>query len=423
MKTYPSIGETLYDFKHKSGLRVFVLPKKGFGKSFALFAADFGSVNTAFTADSVKIRVPDGVAHFLEHKLFEEEEGNVFEKFSALGASANAYTSFDMTGYLFSATSNVYEALSVLIRFVQNPYFTEENVEKEKGIIGQEIDMYRDDPAWNCFFSALRAMYSTHPIRIDIAGDQESIAKIDKTLLYQCYNAFYAPENMILFVAGDVEPEKVQKVVEETAAERRSPALEWSLPEEGEEIVKAEVEAEFMVSRPMFSVCFKEKPMEDPVFADAVYEVLGSILFGKSTSLFKELYGEGLIGEDVSCGYSAGRGYAFLAIEGESENPRVVRDRILDRVEKVRREGIGEAEFERARKNALGTVIRMMDSTEKIAHNFVPMAFRGGDFLSYPDVLRALTLSDVTAALGGGLAASKCVLSVVKPKKGGEENE
>ena len=213
MKTYPTIGEELYTFTHKSGLRVFVLPKKGFNKSFAIFAADFGSVNNVFSCDGVKIRVPDGVAHFLEHKLFEEEEGNVFEKFSALGASANAYTSFDMTGYLFSATRNVYESLEVLIQFMQNPYFTDENVEKEKGIIGQEIDMYRDDPSWNCFFEGLRAMYEKHPIRIDIAGSGESIAKIDKTLLYQCYNAFYAPENMILFVGGDVEAERVRETV------------------------------------------------------------------------------------------------------------------------------------------------------------------------------------------------------------------
>ncbi len=422
MKTYPTIGETLHEFVHSSGLRVYVLPKPGFGKSFALFAADFGSVNNAFTADGVKIRVPDGVAHFLEHKLFEEEKGNVFEQFSSLGASANAYTSFDMTGYLFSATANVYEALGVLIRFVQNPYFTEENVEKEKGIIGQEIDMYRDDPSWNCFFNALRAMYEKHPIRIDIAGSAESIAKIDKTLLYQCYNAFYAPENMILFVAGDVTPDGVQAVVEETVTERHSPKLELSFPEEPETVVQTEVEASFMVSRPMLSLCFKEKPMEDPVLADAVYEVLGSLLFGKSTNLYKELYAENLISDSFSYGYSAGRGYAFMQLDTESDNPQKVREKVLAHIEKVRKEGINEADFERAKKSLFGTAVRLMDSVEKIAHGFVPMAFRGGDFLAYPDVVRSLSLADITSVLQNGFSAQNCVLSVVKPNQRGNQS-
>ncbi|MBE7063765.1 MAG: insulinase family protein [Ruminococcaceae bacterium] len=415
MKTYPTIGETLHEFVHSSGLRVYVLPKPGFGKSFAIYATDFGSVNNVFTSDGVKIRVPDGVAHFLEHKLFEEEEGDVFGKFSALGASANAYTSFDMTGYLFSATANVYDSLSVLLRFVQNPYFTDENVEKEKGIIGQEIDMYRDDPSWNCFFNGLRAMYEKHPVRVDIAGTAESISKIDKTLLYQCYNAFYSPKNMILFVGGDVEPEAVREVVEKEVPERRSPEVEVFFPEEPEAVAQTEVEASFMVSRPMLGLCFKEKQMEDPVYADAVYEVLGTLLFGKSTSLYKELYEENLIGDSFSYGYSAGKGYAFMQLETESDNPQKVRERVLHYLEKVHQEGIGNADFERAKKSVYGSAVRMMDNIEQIAHAFVPMAFRGGDFLTYPDVVRSLTLNDVTDVLQNGLSAKNCVLSIVKP--------
>lgn len=415
MRTYPTIGEELYTFTHASGLTVYVLPKKGFDKSFAIFAADFGSINNAFTAGGVKIRVPDGVAHFLEHKLFEEEEGNVFEKFSSLGASANAYTSFDMTGYLFSATRNVYESLEVLIRFVQNPYFTDENVEKEKGIIGQEIDMYRDDPSWNCFFEGLRAMYEKHPIRIDIAGSQESIAKIDKTLLYQCYNAFYAPKNMILFVGGDVEAERVRETVEKAAKDMPSPVVSFSFPEEPETVTARETEAKFPVSIPMLSLGFKETPMEDAVFAEAVYEVLGTILFSKSTSLYQNLYAENLIRDSFSCGYSAGKGYAFFQIDCESGDPHAVRDRIFSHIQKVRKEGIDEADFERAKKSVFGASVRLMGDVEKIAHNFVPLAFRGGDFLTYPDVVRSLTLSDVMAVLENGLCEEKSVLSVVRP--------
>lgn len=419
MKTYDLIGETLCSFVHESGLRVFVLPKKGFGKSFAIFAADFGSINNNFTAEGVKIRVPDGVAHFLEHKLFEEEQGNVFERFSSLGASANAYTSFDMTGYLFSATANVYESLEVLIKFVQNPYFTDENVEKEKGIIGQEIDMYRDDPGWNCFYGAMRAMYEKHPIRLDIAGTAESIAKIDKTLLYQCYNAFYAPENMILFVGGDVEPEKIMDTVNRVAVQKPSPKVEFVLPEEPQTVAKREVEAEFMVSRPIMALSFKEKPEEDPVFFEAAYEVLGALLFGKSTSLYKELYAENLISESFSYGYTGGKGYAFMQVETETDDPGAVRDKILRHIEKVRQEGFSDEDFLRVQRSTYGKAVRLMDDVEKIAHNFVPMAFRGGDFLTFPAVVKSLTKKDVEALLKNGLSAEKSVLSVIKPKKRG----
>ncbi len=413
MKDYKTIGEKLHSFTHKSGLRIFVLPKEGFGKSFAIFAADFGSIHNCFTVDGQTVTVPDGVAHFLEHKLFEEEEGNVFEKFSRLGASANAYTSFDMTGYLFSATENVYDALGVLIRFVQSPFFTDENVEKEKGIIGQEIGMYRDDPAWRCFFDGLRTMYKNHPIRIDIAGTEETIAKIDKDVLHQCYTAFYAPENMILFVAGDVDPEKVEETVNNEAALRPSPSVAFALPPEPEEVVSSYVESSLAVSKPMFTLNFKLTPLKDPVYADAVHEVFGSLLFGKSSSLYRELYAENLIGDSFSYGYSAGAGYAFFQIEGESDAPESVRDRVFAYIEKVRKEGICEDAFERAKRSAFGAAVRLMDDIEKVAHSFVPMAFRGGDFLTYPDVVRAITLSDVNEILQG-FQKEKCVLSVVK---------
>ncbi len=415
MKSYSTIGEELHEFIHESGLRVYVLPKRGFGKSYALFAADFGSVNNNFTVGGTQICVPDGVAHFLEHKLFEEEEGNVFERFSALGASANAFTSFDMTAYLFSATSNFYEALEVLIKFVQNPYFTAENVEKEKGIIGQEIDMYRDDPSWNCFFNSLRSMYINHPIQIDIAGSAESIAQIDEKLLYQCYNAFYAPENMILFVAGDIEPEKVQKIVEKTAVIKKTQKVEFSLPDEPLKIKTADAIAEFMVSRPLFSLCFKEMPTDNPVYAEAVYAVLGALLFGKSTKLYKELYDNNLISDSFSFEYASGRGYAFLQLEGESPDPNEVRARVFKHIATVRNEGVEEEDFIRAKRSVYGASIRLMDNVERIAHNFVPMAFRGGDFLTYPDEIRNLELSDVMKILKEGLKEERCVLSVVKP--------
>ncbi len=419
MKTYETIGETMESFVHESGLPVYILKKKGFGKSYALFATKFGSVHNSFVADNVKIKVPDGIAHFLEHKLFEEEEGNVFEKFSALGASANAYTSFDMTGYLFSATDHFYEALDVLLRFVQNPYFTEENVEKEKGIIGQEIDMYRDDPAWRCFFGMIECMYKEHPVRYDIAGSVASIAKIDKTLLYQCYNAFYAPNNMVLFVAGDLEEDKVRKIVDDAIKTTRTPEVSFALPEEPHEVVKSECEAHFMVSKPMFTLGFKEVPMDNPIYADAVYAVLGALLFGKSMPLYKKLYDAKLVGDSYDYGYTAGTGYAFMQLEGESDDPRSVREAVLQEIADKRKNGIGEAEFQRIKRSIEGKALRALDDVEGTGNSFVPAYFRGGDWLTYCDTVRALRLEDVMAVLQNGLEEEKAVLSMVLPKERG----
>ncbi len=416
MKTYESVGETIYSFVHKSGLPVYVLRKQGFAKSYALFATDFGSINNVFTADGVKIKLPDGVAHFLEHKLFEEQEGNVFEKFSALGASANAYTSFDLTGYLFSATDHFYESLEVLIKFVQNPYFTEDNVQKEKGIIGQEIDMYRDDPAWNCFFGMLQGMYHNHPVRHDIAGSADSIAQIDKTLLYQCYNAYYAPKNMVLFLAGDVDPQKVQEIVDTVAVDRPSPNIVFSLPEEPETVKDAEMEAEFMVAKPMFTLGFKEQPMEDAVYAEAVYDVLGTLIFGKSMPLYKQLYDALLVGDAYSFGYTAGHGYAFMQLDGESDDPIRVREMVVSHIEKMRAEGIKDTDFERVKKSVIGKALRQLDSVEQTANNFVPIFFRGGDYMSFCDTVRNLTLADVENVLRNGFGADRTVLSIIRPK-------
>lgn len=417
MKRYPAINETLYSFRHESGLPVYVLPKPGFGKSYALFATDFGSIHNEFFVDGVHIKVPDGVAHFLEHKLFEEEQGNVFEKFSALGASANAFTSFDMTGYLFSATENFYEALEVLIQFVQNPYFTEENVEKEKGIIGQEIDMYRDDAEWNCFFGMLGGLYKNHPVHLDIAGTAESIGKIDKTLLYQCYNAFYAPQNMVLFVVGNVEESKVREVVSRVAATKKAPQISFTLPDEPQGIVQEEVINHFMVAKPLFSLGFKEKPAEDPIYAEAVYAVLGALLFGKSMPLYKKLYDEKLIGSTFSHAYTSGHGYAFMQIEGESDHPKRVRELVLEAIGKMRTDGIAQADFDRVKRSVLGKAIRALDNVENIAHSFVPAFFLGGDYLTYCDTVRNLQLSDVRTLLENGLASDKAVLSVIMPKE------
>ncbi len=415
IKEYKEIDEKVYSFEHKSGLKIYLHSKKDFQKNYALFATNFGSVDSAYREGEKVTQIPDGTAHFLEHKMFEEPEGDVFEKFSALGASANAFTSFDVTAYLFSATSNFYENLEVLLSFVQNPYFTDENVAKEQGIIGQEIRMYDDDPSWRVFFNMIEGMYKNHPVRKDIAGSIESISEITKELLFDCHRNFYNPSNMILFISGNADPKKVEEVVEKCIKTTEKPAHERILTEEDDKIYTSFKEQKLSVSKPIFSIGFKEKQAKDPVKADVLYTLLLSVLLGRSSELYNKLYDENLVNSEFSASYSCGRGFAFVEISGESENPEKVRDIILETLEKVRKEGILKTDFERARKALYGKYLRMLNVSEAIANEFVKTAFRGGDFLEWPTVLLKTEFEEIVNLFEKCMQKDKCVLSVVKP--------
>src|SRR3954453_11844038 len=219
---FNQIQEEIYHEKLENGLEVFILPKKGFNKTYATFTTKYGSIDNHFMPleKSEFLKVPDGIAHFLEHKLFEKEDGDVFQQFSKQGASANAFTSFTRTAYLFSSTSNVELNLDTLMDFVQEPYFSEKTVEKEKGIIGQEITMYDDNPDWRLYFGLIQNLYQNHPVKIDIAGTIESISHINKDLLYECYNTFYHPSNMLLFIVGPVDPNQFMDQVRENQSKK-----------------------------------------------------------------------------------------------------------------------------------------------------------------------------------------------------------
>ncbi len=417
IKEYKEIDEKIYSFEHKSGLKVYLLSKKDFQKNYALFATNFGSVDSAYREGEKLTHIPDGTAHFLEHKMFEEPEGDVFEKFSALGASANAFTSFDVTAYLFSATSNFYENLEVLLSFVQNPYFTDENVAKEQGIIGQEIRMYDDDPSWRVFFNMIEGMYKNHPVRKDIAGSIESISEITKELLFDCHRNFYNPSNMILFISGNADPEKVEEIVEKCIKATEKPVNQRIVTEEDDEICTPFKEQKLSVAKPMFSIGFKEKETVDPVKADVLFTLLLSMLLGKSSELYNNLYNKNLINSDFSASYSAGRGFAFVEISGESENPEKVRDIILEHLDKVRKDGLSKEDFERTRNSLYGKYLRMLNVSEAIANEFVKTAFRGGDFLEWPIILMKTDFEQVKELFNNSIQKDKCVLSVINPVK------
>lgn len=417
---YEHLQETLYHEVMDNGLQVYVLPKPGFQKTFATFATKYGSVDNHFRVKGQEHQVPDGIAHFLEHKMFEEPEGDIFATFSSNGASANAFTSFDQTVYLFSATERIYDNLETLVNFVQHPYFTDENVNKEKGIISQEINMYNDNPDWRSYFGLIEALYSKHPVHIDIAGTVESIHTITKETLYECYHAFYHPSNMLLFVVGGVEPEKVFELVRNNQnAKTYEPQgeIERLFEPEPSTVANPRKEMKLAVSLPKCLFGFKETRLgltgEALLRHDLESKLMLDMLFGTSTQLYQKLYDEGLISDSFGHEYNSSPQYAFSAIGGDTKDPDQLLARIREEVEAIKPKGFEEAHFERARKKRIGGYLRMLNSPENIAHEFTRHRFRGSDLFEVLPVYESITLEDVNRRLQEHLDWNQMAVSLV----------
>ncbi|WP_017689121.1 pitrilysin family protein [Paenibacillus sp. PAMC 26794] len=404
---YEHLQETLYYEVMDNGLHVYILPKPGFQKTYATFATKYGSVDNHFQVEGQEaVKVPDGIAHFLEHKMFEEPTGDIFATFASHGASANAFTSFDQTVYLFSATEYVNENIQTLVDFVQNPYFTDQNVEKEKGIIGQEIDMYADNPDWRVYFGLIEAMYQKHPVHIDIAGTVESIRTITKEMLYECYNTFYHPSNMLLFVVGGVDPQEVIDMVrsnQEQKDYKPQGSIQRFFEPEPEQVGEARREAKLAVSLPKCLFGFKETDVgltgEKLLRRDMTTQLMMDLLFGSSTRLFQKLYDEDLISDSFGHEYNSSPQYAFSAIGGDTKDPDQLLARIREEVDAIVEKGFESTDFERARKKKIGGYLRMLNSPENIAHEFTRQQFRGGDFFNMLPLYESITLEDVNLRL------------------------
>jgi len=397
---YPMLQESLCCGEYPNGFKAYVIQKKGFSKTFASIGTRYGSIDQRFSTDpnAAPTLVPDGIAHFLEHKLFEQEDGNVLQKYAALGASPNAYTSFDKTAYLFSCTDNFGACLDLLLDYVYKPYFTDENVEKEKGIIGQEIDMYADNPDWNGYFGFLKNMFSVSPVRLEIAGTKESIAQIDKELLYQCHGTFYHPSNMILVVVGNVTPEEVFSRVAATigAVKTKPLKIKRFFDAEPKEPRVRQSEATFDVATPRFFAGFKDFPTGEPGHERALREIGMMILFelimGKSTPLYERLYAEGLINASFSIEYTLEQHYAFSCFAGESKNPDEAIRMILAEIETIKQTGLDEVALARILKAYQGRNIRSLDSVESIAHRFLDQIFKECILFDYFGLYERVTL-------------------------------
>lgn len=421
------IKEEIYFREIPPGLKLYVLPKKGYQKKYAVFATEFGSIDSRFRIEDTGeyLEVPDGVAHFLEHKLFEDVEGDVFHRFASLGASPNAYTSFTQTAYLFSATDNFDESLELLLNFVQDPYFTEETVRKEQGIIGQEIRMYEDNPQWRLFFNLLGALYREHPVQKDIAGTVDSISKITPDTLYRCYETFYHPGNMALFVVGgDIDPDKVGSQVENNLSKRDYKPLgeiKRYYPDEPFEVNKQKSVQSMVVAEPLLHIGFKgdspeSLPGREMLRQEIINDLVMDILFAESEPLYNELYEEGLINEQFDAGFVMEKYYSYTLLGGETRKPDMLYERIMQGIEKAKKEGFSEEQVERHRRAKLGDFMRRFNSLEFIANNYLSYRFRGIDFFTFPEVLDEIKVDEVNECLREQLRPERHAVSIIEKK-------
>ena len=413
------LGQEMVKIKHPSGLTMLLCPMPGYSTAYATFTANVGSVDTGFKTqdDDAFVDVPEGIAHFLEHKMFENEDGDAFAKYAKTGASANAYTSFDKTAYLFACTDRFEESLEILLDFVRRPYFTKESVQKEQGIIGQEIRMYDDE--WRVQFNLLQALYHNHPVRIDIAGTVESIAEIDDQLLYRCYRTFYNLNNMVLCVAGNFDIDAVLRVADRVIKPDEKPVeIERRHVDEPESICKPLVEQKFAVAAPLFQFGFKGcggNPREN-LKNQILDEILAEIIAGDASPLYRRMYDAGIINSTFGSEIMAGRDYMCAIFSGESREPERVADEIKAEVARMRREGVDKKMFELCRRATYGRYIGMYTRTASVAGLMSAVYFAGmDDMYALLDIVANATLDQMNERLQIAFNPEKSALSIVRP--------
>jgi predicted Zn-dependent peptidase len=418
------VKEKLYVEKLENGLTVMIMPKKNIQKKYMIWATNFGSIDNKFIApnDKEETNIPDGVAHFLEHKMFEQQNGtNSLDTLTALGVNANAYTTTDHTCYLFECTDNFYPAMDELVDYVQNPYFTDQNVEKEKGIIGQEIQMYDDYPSWAVYMNAMKCMYKNNPIIIDIAGSIESISKIDKEVLYKCYNTFYHPSNMVMCFAGDFEPEAlIEEVKKRLKPTEKHGEIKRIYPEEPEQIVKKENTQNMEVSMPIFVIGIKDVIDNKNCTSSSIVkkhiaiEILLNMLIGKSSKLYKELYEAELITGEPYLDYEFSKQYAHVSITGQSNDPKKVLEKFEAEIKQMKKNDINLAHFQRVKNMIYGNYVKEYDDVAEICRMFVGDYMKGINSFEYIEEYEQVTPEYTKQVLEEVFKEDKTVLSIVE---------
>ena len=419
------LGERYTRTELACGLPIYVFPKE-LTSAHVLFAVKYGSMDSDFVLSdrNETVHTPDGIAHFLEHKLFENEDGSdSFARFAELGAEANAYTDYDKTAYLFSCTERFDEALEELLRFVTHPYFTAATVRKERGIIAEEIRMYRDNPWDRAARMMLESMYAACPIRNDICGTEASIGEITPELLYDCHRAFYNPQNMVLAVCGNVTAEEVAAIAERALPKDFLPrGIERVTSPEPHGVVSDYAETRMQVAKPIFNIGAKDRTegmsAAQRLRRDACMALLGEILFSQSGAFYNELFESGLISPSFSAEYFCNPRYAYHCFGGESDTPEEVLAALKSLLSRVKREGLDPEDFERCRRVLYADEIRAYDSTEEIASRMLSFVMEDFDMFEMPALFQSITREEVEDVLRDAFADDCFTLSVVRPQGG-----
>ena len=420
-KLYPRIGEEVIWVTLDNGLPVCIVPKKGFSRKYALFATRYGGMDMRFRLNGQWLDTPAGIAHYLEHKMFDTEDGNALQELAMNGAEPNAFTSNAITCYYFDSTEKFYENLEILLSFVSVPYFTDESVEKEQGIIGQEIGMIEDNPEWQVYKQLMQSLYHTSPARTPVAGSVESIRKITAQTLYDCHKAFYTPANMCLVVVGDVEPQQVLDIARRVLPKDSGELIERDYgAEEPTEAARAYAEERMEVSMPSFLVGFKCPPQhggeEQHRFA-AIGELACDVLMGESSPLYARLYSQGLINVSFGAAFDILPGAAYAYAGGDSKDPKAVAEAILTEAQRLVREGVDEDYYKRIVNANFGAALRELNSFESIAVSMAEGRFQGYDPYRFPEIYDSITAADVLAFLRENVTRSHMALSVIAPKE------
>ena len=418
-----TVKEKAYFEELENGLKVIIIPKENTNKKMAIIGTKFGSIDNHFINPKTNEEevIPDGVAHFLEHKMFEQANGtNSLDTLTAIGAEANAYTTNDHTAYYFETIDNFEPAFKELLNYVFHPYYTDENVEKEKGIIAQEIKMYDDDPISKVFLNSLQCMYNSCPVRIDVAGTVESINKITKDTLYSCYNTFYHPSNMTMVVCGDFEPEKLLEEIKKRLLPKENQAdIKRIYTAKEDKINMPEKIAQMEVSTPIFMMAYKdiENNQEAAIKKHIAIEILLNIIIGKSSKLYKELYEEGLLLAQPDFDYEFSAQYAHTLISGASKEPKKVAQKITDRIEQLKQQGLDDEEFERARRKLYGDYVIEYNSVANIARMFLADTMKKVQSFDYIEEFETVTKEYTQNILNEMFKNENKVLSIIEPNK------
>ena len=417
---YERLGESVYRETLPNGLRIYIVPKAGYAKKYAFFATRYGGMDTRFCLDGQWLDTPAGIAHYLEHKMFDTKEGNALQELAKNGAEPNAFTSNAITGYYFDSTEHFEENLKILLSFVSVPYFTEESVAKEQGIIGQQIRIIEDNPDWQIYTRMMKALYSTSTGRISIAGTVESIKEITAQTLYDCHKAFYTPSNMVLTVVGDVDPIHVVDLARSILPREGGPVIPRDYGVEPMAVAQRETETRMEVSTPMFLVGYKCDPAadgDDYLRAAVVGDLACDVLLGDSSPLYQRLYEQGLINGSFGGAFEMMPGLSYLYAGGDSKDDRAVAAAIQQEADRLAREGVDEEFFQRLRRASFGESLRGLNSFENIAVSLAEGYFRGYDAFRFPQVFDTVTADEVAAYIGRNITADRMVLSRILPKE------